>query len=137
MQKTLSLPNYNSHQVRIAPFLSFDPHQTAAIMYLSQVFSCILAASGVVAAAEYASLHSGRDLSGARLGVWSLNECLRLPDNGYGQIASGQTHGSFPVVCTLYSDANCTAPHIELFTNTNSPKNFASSMSRSVYCKYR
>lgn len=106
MQKTLSLPNYNSHQVRIAPFLSFDPHQTAAIMYLSQVFSCILAASGVVAAAEYvslfpnygrvlcpftviitkyrgkASLHSGRDLSGARLGVWSLNECLRLPDNG-------------------------------------------------------
>ncbi|KAL6700515.1 hypothetical protein J3F84DRAFT_358382 [Trichoderma pleuroticola] len=105
-------------------------------MYLSQVLSCILAASGAVAA-EYASLHSGRDLSGARLGIWSLNECLRLPDNGYGHVASGQTYGPFPVICTLYPDANCTAPHIELFANTNSPRNFASSMSRSVYCKYR
>lgn len=75
-------------------------------MYLSHVLSYILATSGAAAAAEYvglpstygrvlrlfiviiakyrgkASLHSGRDLSGARLGIWSLNECLRLPDNG-------------------------------------------------------
>ncbi|KAL7914718.1 hypothetical protein GGI35DRAFT_155887 [Trichoderma velutinum] len=105
-------------------------------MRLSRLLSCILATSGAVAS-EYASLHSGQDLSGARLGIWSLNECLRLPDNEYSHVVSGQTYGSFPIVCTLYSNANCTAPYIELLTNTNSPRNFASPTSRSVYCKYR
>ncbi|KAL7958193.1 hypothetical protein V8C34DRAFT_283706 [Trichoderma compactum] len=105
-------------------------------MHLPQVLSCVLATSGAVAAG-YASLHSGRDMSRVRLGIWFLNECLRLPDNGYGYVASGRTYGPFPVICTLYPDASCTAPHIELFANTNSPRNFASPTSRPVYCKYR
>ncbi|KAL7944783.1 hypothetical protein V8C42DRAFT_345905 [Trichoderma barbatum] len=115
-------------------------------MLLSKLLPCLLATFVAAAPSEdvkdipvapIVTLYRELGWSGDKFEVRNLNTCVKVTGPLHGHVASGQTYGPLPIVCTLYPDANCTAPHIELFTNTNSPKNFASPTSRSVYCTYR